>query len=220
LTLSNPDTPRLVAVDGHRFRVTRSSPAEATSVPRKPLVVLFHGYSFSLDDWIRIGTPKILSSHGYSSVAIDLPSGKASQSDKLAKIDLPEVAALLQRVLAELGWSSARGRKLVIVGPSMGGGFALSIALEAPAFTAGLVLIAPSTRGLSMESLETLDIPTLLIWGERDNVFPLEEHARDLKNTLPRSKLLIIKGAGHAAYLDKPEEFHELLLDFLEEISS
>lgn len=218
--MSSPDTPRFVTVDGHKIRAMSISPAESSNVLNRPLVVLFHGYSFSLDDWTRIGTPKNLSSHGYSSIAIDLPSGKASLSDKLANASPPEVASLIQRVLAEFGWSSARGRKLVIVGPSMGGGFALSFALKAPASMTGLVLIAPSTRGLSIESLESLDIPTLLVWGERDNVFPVEEYARSLKNTLPRSKLLIIKGAGHAAYLDKPAEFHDLLLDFLEEISS
>jgi pimeloyl-ACP methyl ester carboxylesterase len=69
------------------------------------------------------------------------------------------------------------------------------------------------------ESLKDLEIPVLLIWGDKDNVFPVEQHGPKLKQILPRSKLLIIKGARHPAYLDRPQEFHELLFDFIEEIS-
>jgi len=29
----------------------------------------------------------------------------------------------------------------------------------------------------------------------------------------------ILEGAGHAAYLDKPDEFHELLLTFLRAVT-
>ena len=54
--------------------------------------------------------------------------------------------------------------------------------------------------------------------GRESRVFPLDEYGRPLKETLPRAKLLVMKQAGHGAYLDKPDEFNELLLDFLSEV--
>ena len=66
--------------------------------------------------------------------------------------------------------------------------------------------------------LSGLDMPVLLVWGDRDRVFPLDEYGKPLKETLPRAKLLIIKQAGHGAYLDKPDEFNGLLLEFLSEV--
>ncbi len=58
------------------------------------------------------------------------------------------------------------------------------------------------------------DLPTLLIWGRRDNVVPLvggEELKRNLKN----AKLVVMDRAGHLPYEEYPEEFNRILLDFL-----
>ena len=210
------DDPVLVKIQDANFRGLRNS--HASSDISKPVVVLFHGFSFSLNDWQRIGTVAFLSQHGYSSIAIDLPRGKASKSDKISKSNLSQYIPLLQEALWSLGLE--KESKIVIVGPSMGGSFALTFALERKEIVQGLVLVAPSTSGIIEEELEAVETPTMLIWGERDGVFPVDTYAKDLKNSLGKSKLLIIKGAGHAAYLDKPQEFHDLLLDFLEEISS
>ena len=66
--------------------------------------------------------------------------------------------------------------------------------------------------------IQDLKIPVLLIWGKNDNVVPLEEYGRDLKEKIASSKLLILNDAGHSAYLDKPAEFNEILKDFVAEV--
>lgn len=58
-------------------------------------------------------------------------------------------------------------------------------------------------------------VPTLLIWGENDNDTPLE-YARSMSESIPQSKLEIIKDAGHYVFLDKPEEFEKALFSFIE----
>jgi pimeloyl-ACP methyl ester carboxylesterase len=195
-----------VSADGLSIRALKSG---ITSASDKPIVVLFHGFSFSLDDWLRIGTIDILSSRGYGCIALDLPKGKASKSDKVTKKDVFEYAPIIEKVLRELlGPNGGLTQGLIIVGPSMGGSFALAYAIRNPEKVRGLVLIAPSTKDIPEEALRELDTPILLVWGENDNIFPVSAHAGDLK------------GAGHAAYLDKTSEFHELLLDFLDEVSS
>jgi peroxiredoxin len=81
--------------------------------------------------------------------------------------------------------------------------------------------VSPSVYRIAEQDrskLSGLQVPVLLVWGERDTVFPLEEYGKPLKETLPRAKLQIVKQAGHGVYLDRPDEFNELLLDFVSEV--
>jgi len=208
---------RFVTVDELKIRV-RTSNQLGTNQSKKPTVVLFHGYSFSLDEWEKIGTFDELSRWGIPYLALDLPKGKSTRSQRREESKLSAYVPLLKDVFQNVGLGP--DSKLIMIGPSMGGGFALEYALENKNQVLGLVLIAPSLSGVDVESLADLDIPVLLIWGDKDTIFPLEEHGRKLKSLLSRSKLLIIKSAGHPAYLDRPQEFHELLLDFIEEVSA
>jgi len=189
---------------------------------KRPTVVLFHGNSLSLDSWKKTKTLEMLSSKGYRVFAIDLPAGKGSVSDKLGPRTLKKDPDRIMRVLDELFDALDIGNSpFAIIGPSMGGGFALAYALTRPKRVAALVLISPSVYRIPEQEkgkLSSLDVSVLLVWGERDRVFPLDEYGKPLKEILPHAKLVIVKQAGHAVYLDKPEEFNELLLDFLTEV--
>ena len=185
----------------------------------KPTIVLFHGNAFSLDNWKQTKTLDMLTNEGYSVYAIDLPAGNGSKSDKVNENKFhsyKDLVPTIERIFAKLGINF---RDIVLVGPSMGGGFAVSYALAHPKRVVGLALVAPALTGLGedRERVSELQMPTLLIWGDKDTLISVEEHGRALKNELPHSKLLIVKDAGHAVYLEKPGEFNELLLDFLSE---
>jgi pimeloyl-ACP methyl ester carboxylesterase len=54
--------------------------------------------------------------------------------------------------------------------------------------------------------LPTIDVPTLLLWGEHDVRSPLSV-ARAFEAAIPGARLQIIRGAGHAAHLEQPEAF-------------
>jgi pimeloyl-ACP methyl ester carboxylesterase len=58
------------------------------------------------------------------------------------------------------------------------------------------------------------EIPTLIVWGERDQIIPAE-HGRDAHALLPNSRLELIEGAGHFPQLDDPLGFAELVADFV-----
>jgi 3-oxoadipate enol-lactonase len=60
---------------------------------------------------------------------------------------------------------------------------------------------------------ERLDVPTLVVCGERDrhNV-PL---SRGLAELLPRAELRLVSNAGHVVNLEQPEAFNALLREFL-----
>lgn len=60
----------------------------------------------------------------------------------------------------------------------------------------------------------TTDLPTLIVWGERDRLIPVA-HAERAHEITPRSRLEIFPGAGHYPHLDDPERFAVVLLDFI-----
>ncbi len=55
--------------------------------------------------------------------------------------------------------------------------------------------------------------PTLVIWGEDDAVTPLSE-GKIIAENIPGAKLAIIKNAGHFLFLEKPNEFTNLIKEF------
>jgi pimeloyl-ACP methyl ester carboxylesterase len=58
-------------------------------------------------------------------------------------------------------------------------------------------------------------LPTLIIWGAEDPLIPVSHAYRAHKN-MPGSRLEIFPGAGHFPYLDDPERFAAVLLDFMQ----
>jgi len=64
--------------------------------------------------------------------------------------------------------------------------------------------------------LGKIKAPTLLIWGGDDKETPLNQ-ARVMERSVPGSKLVVLKNAGHYGFLDQPEEFVKNLIDFINE---
>ncbi|MCB0330743.1 MAG: alpha/beta hydrolase [Bdellovibrionales bacterium] len=56
--------------------------------------------------------------------------------------------------------------------------------------------------------------PTLLVWGENDTDSPLRT-AKIMEANIPDAGLVVWEGAGHYAFLDKPEHFERVALHFL-----
>jgi len=56
--------------------------------------------------------------------------------------------------------------------------------------------------------------PTLLIWGENDTATPVSD-AKIMEKLIPGSGLVVLKNAGHFAFLDKMSEFLIILNSFL-----
>lgn len=64
------------------------------------------------------------------------------------------------------------------------------------------------------DSLARIVAPTLLIWGEQDKLVPVAV-GEAVHHALPSSRLEIIPHAGHVPMWDQPEQFNQLVLDFL-----
>jgi pimeloyl-ACP methyl ester carboxylesterase len=62
--------------------------------------------------------------------------------------------------------------------------------------------------------LNTIKVPTLLIWGDSDQRSPLNV-AEQFHTAIPGSKLEVIPGAGHVSNMEKPDEFNAIVRRFL-----
>jgi pimeloyl-ACP methyl ester carboxylesterase len=57
-------------------------------------------------------------------------------------------------------------------------------------------------------------VPTLLLWGERDSIIPVE-HGRQAHALMPGSRLEVFPRAGHFPHRDDPLRFVRVLADFI-----
>ncbi|KAF8377316.1 hypothetical protein HHK36_030691 [Tetracentron sinense] len=76
-------------------------------------------------------------------------------------------------------------------------------------------LIRALHRDRNLSDLPKISQPTLLIWGEHDQIFPLELGHRLKRHMGENALLVIIKNAGHAVIMEKPKEFYKHLKEFL-----
>ena len=64
--------------------------------------------------------------------------------------------------------------------------------------------------------LKELRMPTLLIWGRHDHIFPAA-HAEEALEHLPNGRAEIFEDSGHTPQMEEPERFNRVVLDFLAE---
>lgn len=65
-----------------------------------------------------------------------------------------------------------------------------------------------------LKEAENIDITTLIVWGEKDRDTPLED-GKILHDKIRNSLLRIFSNCGHFPYLEKPEEFCEIVEEFV-----
>ena len=64
------------------------------------------------------------------------------------------------------------------------------------------------------DALATLRKPTLIIWGEQDELFPVAVGSQ-LHASIRDSELVVIKGSGHMPMWEKPDETNQAIVEFL-----
>lgn len=62
--------------------------------------------------------------------------------------------------------------------------------------------------------LHRIDVPTLLIWGDHDRMFP-KEHALSYQALIPGAKVAIIPKCGHVPQIEHPDLFVAEIATFL-----
>jgi abhydrolase domain-containing protein 14 len=168
-------------------------------------VLLLHGARFHSGTWKQLGTLDRLAKEGFRAIALDLPGYGASKPGP--PLDLAQFVA------------DAKLDKPVVLAPSMSGDVALPFVTAHPDRVAGFVAVAPVGLPSYESALRKLALPTLIVWGEKDEVVPVAQ-AKALHGWVKDSQLVILSDARHPCYLDRPDEFHAALVAFLKSVAA
>jgi len=126
-----PPSGRFLPVDGARMHYT--------DIGSGPAIVLIHGLGGQLLNFPASGLAQLQGD--YRVIAIDRPGSGYSTRPLTASATLRSQAATLAKVIRGLGL-----QKPLVVGHSLGGAVALTLALEHPDCVGGLALISPLTQ--------------------------------------------------------------------------
>ncbi|XP_053577095.1 protein ABHD14A [Bombina bombina] len=177
----------------------------------RPPVLLLHGRSFTSKTWEDLGTLNILAEHGYRAVAVDLPGYGDSMLSQPLSSERGRTEYLLH-IMESFGM-----RQPIIISPSMSGMFSLPLLLQHPDRLKGFVPIAPvGTKSFKPEQYQQIQVPSLIVYGKLDTNLGVQ--SLESLQLLPNHTLSPLEGAGHACYMDRPEEFHTVLLMFLSKL--
>jgi pimeloyl-ACP methyl ester carboxylesterase len=193
-----------IPVTGGEVNAISGSDLCDTEPTAGPTVLFLHGASFNATTWVETGTHQLLCAAGIPSLSIDLPGfGRSPRFDH-------EPVRLLNEVTAWLG------SDVILVSPSMSGGYSLPWLATRPPLAVGFVPLAPVGIG-DWTTPDDFHLPTLGIWGSNDRIVPVSEGQR-LIDSIPGAGLLVVDGGGHAVYKTNPAEFHEAFMGFVERL--
>ena len=79
-----------------------------------------------------------------------------------------------------------------------------------------LAIAKSAIRHNMAKDLPKMDLPVCIVWGKNDTVTP-PEVATEFNELLPDSDLFWIDKCGHAAMMEHPDQFNEILYSWLKE---
>lgn len=82
-----------------------------------------------------------------------------------------------------------------------------------------IALAKSAIRNNLGDELNQIKQPTLLIWGNNDNITP-PFVGREFQRLIPNSELYFIDKCGHAPMMETPEEFNAILHKFLKNLDN
>ncbi|HET8950297.1 MAG TPA: alpha/beta fold hydrolase [Solirubrobacteraceae bacterium] len=62
--------------------------------------------------------------------------------------------------------------------------------------------------------LDRIDVPTLIAWGDKDRLLPMDRHAGRFRREIPGVRFEVMRGLGHTPMWDAPGRIAELIGDF------
>lgn len=84
--------------------------------------------------------------------------------------------------------------------------------------TVKATLVALSARMDLNDSLAQIRVPTLIVFGDKDQITPLVK-AKILQSGIAGSELKIIPGVGHLSSFEAPQAFNRIISEFLDRLA-
>jgi len=67
------------------------------------------------------------------------------------------------------------------------------------------------------DKLPSIGVPTLIVTGDEDYVVN-PQNSYIMNQSIPNSKLIILRGAGHLAIIERAEDYNKVVLNFINEV--
>jgi pimeloyl-ACP methyl ester carboxylesterase len=172
-------------------------------VAKTPCIVLLHGRHQSAKSWVDNGTMKVLADNGYSAISLHLPSyGQSLDTDLWPHVWLMEVM------------NRMKIKTPVIVAASIAGEYAVPYMINNPKRISGLVAVALTHVREYKDLYNKVEIPILSVCGELDRP-ECQTEGKIFSEAVKNGEYRLIPKAGHAPYMDKPEEFNAMMLELI-----
>jgi pimeloyl-ACP methyl ester carboxylesterase len=117
-------------------------------------------------------------------------------------------AFLAEEMLPKLVGATTRERRALILGRIR------AMVESAPAYAVAWAQRAMAARPDSFDTLRSVDVPTLVVVGEEDELAPPAD-AQAMADAVPGARLVTIPKSGHLTAVETPDEFNAAMLDFL-----
>jgi pimeloyl-ACP methyl ester carboxylesterase len=66
------------------------------------------------------------------------------------------------------------------------------------------------------DRLPEIGVPTLIVWGEKDSIIPVQD-AQEFERLIRDSRKVVMQDTGHVSMAERPETFNALMMEFLAE---
>ncbi|GMI82842.1 hypothetical protein like AT4G39955 [Hibiscus trionum] len=193
---------------------------EANSVRKLSLVGLsyggFVGYSLAAQFGEAVERVVICCA-GVCMEEKDLKEGvfRVSDLEEAARILVPQTPEKLRELL---GFSLFKPPPKILVPSCLLADFIDVMCTEYTEEKKELIRAIPKDRNFS--NIPKISQPTLILWGENDQIFPLELGHRLKRHLGDNAHLVVIKDAGHAFNVEKPKEYYRHLKSFLVDLQA
>ncbi|KAF3975752.1 hypothetical protein CMV_001008 [Castanea mollissima] len=188
---------------------------EANSVRKLSLVGLSYGgfVGYSMAAQFKEAVERVvLCCAGVCMEEKDLRNGvfRVSDLEEAVRILVPQTPEKLKELM---GYTLFRPHPFGFIPSCLLNDFIDAMCAEYVEEKRDLIRAIPKDRKL--ENLPKISQPTLIIWGDHDQIFPLELGHRLKTHLGDNAQLVVIKDVGHAFSVEKPKEFYKHLKSFL-----
>ena len=83
----------------------------------------------------------------------------------------------------------------------------------------GILALMQQRRDEVPPRITSIMAPVLLLWGAHDRLVPLRT-AQEIRHDLPAARLVVIDGAGHMLFEERPDDCNRAIEDFLREAAA
>ena len=219
-----------VLADLPNFGYSSRENADTTVIPREDLVVSLMQSIAPLSTWYLAGhsmgggvAMNIAIEHpGIAGLLLYCPAPNADFPPVMRPIVTSKIMASIYTAffkIAALAPKKLAGLVVGLVAVDIPFGLQYDTAkvtdpLQIEGTGAGLTYMTVNTRATDMQALSGLQMPILLVQGEKDNVLPKDMIAQT-NAALPQATLYIVPGGGHMSNENKAAEVAAVTVDFL-----